>query len=138
MANPNAPTSVNSVTQSYDDNGNLKYNGTSRYAWDFRNRLTSANIGGATTTYAYDHENQRVKMFENGTSTIFANQFYSKQGATTTKYIFANNQLVATVEKTPSTTTIAYIHTDNLSGTSAATNDHGEVIQDTDYYPFGN
>ena len=76
-------------------------------------------------------------MVENGTTTIFANQFYSKQGATTTKYIFANNQLVATVEKTPSTTTIAYIHTDNLSGTSAATNDHGEVIQDTDYYPFG-
>ena len=37
-----------------------------------------------------------------------------------------------------STTTVAYVHTDHLSGSNAITNDDAQVIQVVDYYPYGN
>ena len=35
------------------------------------------------------------------------------------------------------TTTIQYVHTDHLSGSSVISNDSDEVVQVMDYYPFG-
>src|SRR3989344_9219847 len=65
------------------------------------------------------------------------NKLYSTSSATTTKHIYANNMLIATLETAGGTTTIAYIHSDHLGGTSAVTNDHRDLIQVADYYPYG-
>jgi|SRR3989344_2813048 len=65
------------------------------------------------------------------------NKLYSTSSATTTKHIYANGMLIATVETAGATTTIAYIHPDHLGGTSAITNDHRDLLQVADYYPFG-
>ena len=59
-ANPHAPTTVAGATYSYDNNGNLTSDGTYTYTWDYRNRLTAVGNGSGTTTYAYDHEGNRV------------------------------------------------------------------------------
>ena len=98
-ANPHAATTINGVTQTYDNNGNLANAGTSAYLWDWRNRLT-AGSGSATTTFGYDHENQRVwKKVGSNATTTFANKFYNIAGATTTVHLFLpDGSLIATVE----------------------------------------
>lgn len=70
-ANPHAPTSVNGVTYTYDNNGNLSYDGTYTYTWDYQNRLTAVGTGSGTTTYAYDHMGNRVKKVEGGVTTLY-------------------------------------------------------------------
>ena len=60
-ANPHAVTSVGGTTYTYDNNGNVTAIGSLDYAWDWRNRLSSAErSGGGITSYGYDHTGQRV------------------------------------------------------------------------------
>lgn len=61
-ANPHAPTSIGATTYTYDNNGNLTTARQWTYGWDYRNRLTSAGNGLATTTFGYDHNDQRVNI----------------------------------------------------------------------------
>ena len=97
-ANPHAPTSVNGVTQTYDTNGNLTNNGTYTYTWDYRNRLTQSSAS-TTSTYGYDEAGQRVKLVEGSTTTIYPNKLFNTTGTngTSTRSIYANNVLVATL-----------------------------------------
>jgi len=69
------------------------------------NHLTSAGIGSATTTFGYDHENQRVfKKVGSNATTTYVNKFYELQGATSTAYVlFPNGDPIATVEIASST-----------------------------------
>jgi RHS repeat-associated protein len=95
----------------------------------------------ATTTYAYDHTGERVKLTEGSTTTYFPSKLYEQQGTTgtTTKHIFANGVLIATVEKATasSTPTVRYIHTDHLTGSNVVTDASGAQVQALDYYPYG-
>lgn len=99
-ANPHAATTIAGSAHSYDNNGNLISGGGFTYAWDYANRLTSAGSGSATSTYAYDQDGARVKLIESGVATYFPNKLYNvaQNSATTTKSIFAGDQLVATVD----------------------------------------
>jgi YD repeat-containing protein len=47
------------VNYSYDDNGNLTARGSDSFAWDHENRMTSATVGGTTTTFAYNADGLR-------------------------------------------------------------------------------
>lgn len=70
----------------------------------------------------------------------FASEDISTTGATTTKYIFAGDTLVATIEGSGSTTnatTTNVVHTDHLGGTHAVSSATGTVVQALDYYPYG-
>jgi RHS repeat-associated protein len=95
-------TSTSTLT--YDKNGNLTSDGTYTYSWDYRNRLATTTNSG-TSTYAYDQNNNRVKLVENGVTTFSPNTLYNLTSATTTKNIYANGLLLATVEGTASSTT---------------------------------
>ena len=53
------------------------------------------------------------------------------------KQIFANNDLVATIERNGTTTTAHYVHDDHLGGSSVISNSTGNLEQTLDYYPFG-
>lgn len=99
-ANPHAPTSVNGVTHTYDNNGNLTFDGTYTYTWDYQNRLASAGNGTATSTYKYDHMGNRVSVTEGGVTTVYPNRLYNTATSTSavTKSIYAGSELVATVE----------------------------------------
>jgi len=128
---------VNGTSYSYDNNGNLTSDSTWTHTWDYNNRLTQSGGATATTTYAYDHTGQRIKYSDGTTKTYYPNKYFNVNNTTTTDHIFANDVLVATIEKTGQATTTNYIHTDHLAGTGAITDESGEVVQILDYYPFG-
>jgi RHS repeat-associated protein len=94
--------STGTTTLTYDKNGNLTTelgSATTTYSWDYRNRLTQATSSGATSTYAYDDQDNRIVLTEGSVTTFFPNTLYNTvTGATTTKNIYANNLLVATIE----------------------------------------
>jgi len=58
----------------YNDNGSMTDKGSSTYAWDLRNRMASATVGGTTTAYGYDESGQRVsQQTGSGNATYFLN-----------------------------------------------------------------
>jgi len=139
-ANPHAATQIGLSSQTYDNNGNLTSDGTFTYAWDYRNRLTLSGNGTASSTYLYDHEGNRVKLTEGGTTTYYPNRYFSRIGTTgtTTKYIFAGDTLVATIDQLgTSTPVVQYVHTDHLGSTNVTTNSSGGISLVKDYMPFG-
>src|SRR6266851_9064755 len=50
----NRYTAVGAVSPTYDDNSNLKFDGTFTFGYDAENRLTSASGAGNTATYTFD------------------------------------------------------------------------------------
>ncbi|OGW71048.1 MAG: hypothetical protein A2047_03770 [Omnitrophica bacterium GWA2_41_15] len=141
-ANPHAATSIGSMTLNYDRNGNLgtTTQGTTQwlYNWDYKNQLTQAASGTATTTYGYDHNGRRVTMAVNGLSTTtYPTKNYNVQGATTTKHIYAGGELIAEVIGNGNSTSTYIIHTDHLGGVHVVTNASGTAVSTSDYYPYG-
>ncbi|MFA6172021.1 MAG: RHS repeat-associated core domain-containing protein [Patescibacteria group bacterium] len=100
-ANPHAATSINGITNSYDNNGNLTSDSTWTHTWDYNNRLTQSNHGTATSTYSYDQDGNRIKKIETtptaSSTTIYINQYYEVEGQDIRKYIFAGGERVATL-----------------------------------------
>ena len=58
--NANRLATVNAVSYTWDDNGNLLSDGVSTYTYDHANRLRSVTTGGTTYTYAYNGLGDRV------------------------------------------------------------------------------
>ena len=139
-ANPHAATSIGSATQTYDNNGNLTSNGTWNYTWDYRDRMTQSAAGAVTSTYGYDHSTQRVwQRTSTSATTTYPNLYYSvTQGASSTAYIYAGNDLVAFIDTGTTTSATSYVHPDHLGSTHVVTNASGTVAQALDYYPYGN
>jgi RHS repeat-associated protein len=136
--NPHAPTTIGSTNYAYDNNGNVTSAGTWTYAWDFLNRLTSVGSSTATTTNLYDDVGERVKRTVGATSTVFANDWFNKTGATTTIAVsLPDGTQLATIEGNGAATSTYYTHTDHLRGTNVVTNASSTVIQTIDYYPYG-
>ena len=141
-ANPHAVTSIGSMSLSYDRNGNL---GTTTqgltqwlYSWDYKNQITQAASGTATSTFAYDHAGSRVRLATNGAgTTTYPTKNYNVQGATTTKHIYAGNELIAEVIGNGISTSTYIIHTDHLGGVHVVTNASGTAVSTSDYYPYG-
>ena len=79
----NEVTSNSAATFSYDNNGNTVSkalsSGTTQYAWDFENRLSSAVLpsNGGTVAFKYDPFGRRIqKAFTQGTTTTTTNYVY--------------------------------------------------------------
>lgn len=148
-ANPDAVTTIGTQNYTYDNAGDILTSGngsaTTSYTWDYRNRMTDTNnsLGGATTThYAYDSDGQRVQMdVKKGaaatTTTKFFNQYYEVMGATTTMYIYAGGQLLATIEGNGKSTTTAMVHTDHQGSTAVTSSATGTLLTLNSYYPYG-
>ena len=47
------------MSYGYDDNGNLTSRGSDSFSWDAADRLTSATVNSATTTFAYNGDGLR-------------------------------------------------------------------------------
>ena len=66
--NMNAYTSItqgSTVTNSFDANGNMLFDGTRNFTYDIENRLTAVDAG-ATATYTYDALGRRIKKVASG------------------------------------------------------------------------
>ena len=136
-ANPHAATSINGTALSYDNNGNVTSYGSKLYAWDYRNRMTQAGNGTASSTYGYDYGGNRVTLNDTTGTTTFASRLYSVSGATTTKYIYAGSDLISTVDSIGGATSTYIVHPDHLGGTNIVTDKSGNVAETIEYYPFG-
>jgi|CXWK01.1.fsa_nt_gi RHS repeat-associated protein len=167
-ANPHAPTTINSVALTYDSNGNLlSYTGRNN-SWNYRNELVSTT-GTATTTAVYDHVGERIQYTDTSSATLYPNREYDFETVsdTKTKYIYAGDDLVATIEtkpvlesmngyssveleiegqqsssmccqnEIPVSHTIHYVHSDHLAGSNVVTDSSGVLEETMDYYPFG-
>lgn len=137
-ANPHAATSINGVTFSYDNSGNLTGNGTLTNTWNYKDQLTQAVVGSVTSTYVYDHAGNRVSLANGTTTTVYPNKFYNTDGTKKTKQIYAGDTLVATIETVSSTVSPYYNHTNQLGSITAVSNASGTQVETLDYYPFGN
>ncbi|MGE4053278.1 MAG: LamG-like jellyroll fold domain-containing protein [Vicinamibacterales bacterium] len=154
-ANPHAPTGIwdGTATSSivYDRNGNAtQFGTTTAYTWDWRNRMSASGILSATTTYAYDHTEQRRAQRSPSKTFHYPNKYFSieYQGtstatATSTSYIWHGDTLVAYIEQAitdgvaTGTPTTYYVHPDHLGSTNVVTNAAGQAVQVLDYYPYG-
>ena len=106
------PVAGTGAAYTYDTNGNLLSDSTWNYTWDYKNRLGQATNGTATSTYAYDHQGQRVKLDTGTAATLYPNKYYNTSSTSTTKHIF-----------TPSGTLIATVTNDGSGGPSGITVD---------------
>jgi RHS repeat-associated protein len=138
-SNPHALTSIGSTTYTYDNNGNLTgYTGGNSLSWDYKNRMSSLTIGSQSASYGYDHTTQRVLKTVGAVATKYPNTFYETTGATTTKHIYAGDTLIASVNGIgTSTASTTFAHLDHLGSTRAVTGNLGQLLQSTDYHPFG-
>ncbi len=137
FANPNAATAIGSNTQTYDNNGNLTSDGAWAHTWDYRDRLIQSTDGTSTIRYRYDDGVSRIQYFDGQSTTTYLNQYFSYNGATTTKNIYLGSQLIATIIADGHSTTTTYVHPDHLGGTNVVTDQNGTMTQLLDYYPFG-
>jgi RHS repeat-associated protein len=136
-ANPHAATTINSVTYSYDNDGNLTGNGTLSNTWNYKDQLTQAVVGAVTSDYLYDHAGERASL-ANGTVTIaYPNDLYNYDGTKKTKQIYADKDLIATIETVSGTATPYYNHTDHLNSVTTVSDSSGALAETLDYYPFG-
>lgn len=68
----NQYTAVGGASPTYDDNGNLTFDGTFTYAYDSENRLTSIAQGGTpVASYAYDAQGRRKSRTVGSATTIY-------------------------------------------------------------------
>jgi RHS repeat-associated protein len=91
--------------------------------------------GVVTTTYGYDINDERVLMG----STIYPFTLYNTQGSTSTitKHIFANGEPVADIQGSGASTSVYYLHGDNLNSVNVISNSSANVDQVYSYYPYG-
>src|SRR3989344_1195892 len=99
--------------------------------------MTRATVNGVPTTFGYDYAGNRVRVSTGSATTTYPNTLFNISGATTTKHIFVNGELVAKIIGNGVSTSTYAVHTDHLMGTSVITNASGTVVETTDYYPFG-
>ena len=155
MANPHAATSVGAVNMTYDPDGNLitRSDGFT-HTWDYNDRLTKVvmpgqqgfgfslmALGGAPAqtnmTYGYDPSGQRIWMKPKSTATTTYPSIYFNTDLTTQRdHIFANGVPVATVEAS-STTQIFWNSQDQLQSTAVVTNSSAQIVEQPEYYAFG-
>ncbi|MBI4118587.1 MAG: VCBS repeat-containing protein [Parcubacteria group bacterium] len=137
-ANPHAATSIGGVSVTYDNNGNVIFFGSDIYGWNYRDRMASSTVGGITTFYGYDFQNDRVTKGNGTATTTYVGSYYTVASATTTKHIFdTSGTLLATVEGNGTATSTNFSHADHLNSTTITTDEDGDVTQALDYYPYG-
>ncbi len=131
----NGSTTLN---YSYDNNGNVLNDGVYAYQYDAENRVVSVN-SGATATYAYNQNNQRVKKVIGATTTHYVwegsnvlAEHNGSTGALMTNYTYAGSRMI---NKTTSGTT-SYFLNDRLSA-RVVLNTSGTVVGRQATLPFG-
>jgi RHS repeat-associated protein len=130
-------TLAGGVSYGYDNNGNQTSRGSDSFTWDHENRLTSANIGGASSSYVYNSDGLRTSR---------------TRGAVTTNYIWDVNRGVPVIlqdddytyvyglgliSMTDSSGNQTYRMTDGLGSTVGLCDGSGTALDTYVYDAFG-
>ncbi len=135
--------SAGPATYTYDANGNMltrtNSSGTTNYAWDFENRLTSVTPpGGTSVTFKYDPQGRRIQ--KSGSVYLYdgANliQESDSSGSLVARYIqgLSVDQPLAAYRGSAS----EFYETDGLGSISSLTTTSGTVNQSYVFDSFGN
>jgi RHS repeat-associated protein len=85
---PHAVTQAGSNNYTYDLNGNMETGAGRTIVNNYDNKPSSITIGGATTSFVYNYQGQRVKKIVGGTPTVYIGKLYECTSGTCTKYVF--------------------------------------------------
>lgn len=112
--------------------------GATVYVDHIRFEGQTAGAAATSTRYLYDHTGARTAYFDGTATTTYANMYYEKNGATSTKHVFSPaGELLASIEGTGGSAQVKTVHTDHLGGTNVVTNRGGQIEQTLAYYPYG-
>ena len=126
----------------YDLQGNVDNKNGTLYSFDFGNRLRSA----AGNSYRYDAHGRRVKTSSAAGDVYFvygqSGQLYwtrDQRDQQRRRFIYLGGSLIAEHTRPigATTETVTYQHTDALGSPVARTNQAGQVIERSEYEPYG-
>jgi len=129
----------------YDVQGNLSLKNNTTYVFDYGNRLRSTS-GGAASSYVYDGNGRRVRDFTSASKYSLYNQAgqlaFTSDFRTTeyANYIYLGGSLIATrtwPHGSGGTVTTRYQHTDALGSPVVVTDANRNVVERSDYEPYG-
>lgn len=142
--NLNQTTSRNGVALAWSSNGNLLSHGSTTYEWTYGNRLVRVLKPGSTTEYAYDSQDRRTVVIEDGvmTRTVWSGTDevgeYDLAGGLKRRFIpdgsGAMDARLATVNPD---NTIFWHHTDHQGSVIGTSNGAGQAVGLTNYSPHG-
>ncbi|MDH7486114.1 MAG: RHS repeat-associated core domain-containing protein [Anaerolineae bacterium] len=135
LSKPHAVVTAGANTYCYDRNGNMvrrNVGTTYNLTYDAENRLTGVS-GGASASFVYDGDGNRVKATFNGTTTVYIGDYYEQTGSTIKKYYYANGQRVAMRVGS----TLYWLLTDHLGSTAITANSSGSRVAELRYKAWG-
>jgi RHS repeat-associated protein len=126
-----------SVADTVNANGNPTGRGSDSFAYDQANRLTSATVGGTTSTYVYDGDGKRVSQTVGGTTTSYVYDVNTALPVVLTdgtlKYVYGNGLAYAV----DGSGNVQVYHTDGLGSVRAITDANGNVTRTYQTDEFG-
>ncbi len=148
----NELTSTPAVSYTYDKNGNMLTKalsgGTTQYAWDFENRLSSVVLPGTggTVAFKYDPFGRRIqKAFTQGSTTTTTNYVYD--GANSVEEVDQNAAVLARYTQGAGideplaqvrSGMTSYYEQDGLGSVTSLSNSTGSLANTYVYDSFGN
>jgi RHS repeat-associated protein len=134
--------SVNGVTYTWDNNGNLTSDGQRNYGYDSANRLTSITDATNTTSFGYNGLGNRVQETVNGETLTFAIDFNTgltqvlqekdSTEAVKNTYLYGNGRIMQ-----QSASDSAYFLGDALGSVRQLVNGGGAITLAKEYEPYG-
>jgi len=111
---------------------------TYTFAYDVENRLVSGAKNSATlASYTYDGNGARVKVIENGVTTVYIGDYYEWRSDSTTttqvKYYYAGGTRVAM----RTNDVLTWLLGDHLGSTTITANENGTLASEQTYTAWG-
>jgi RHS repeat-associated protein len=138
-------TSRNGQPLVYDAKGNLAQDDQgSTFAWDFENRMGSANVGGNPAQYTYDALFRRVSKTVGGQTTVYVYDGWraiaeyaggASPASPERNFVFGAALDEVLVMATGGHT--YYYHDDDLLSVQAITDETGALVETYRYDPYG-
>ncbi len=117
----------------YDENGNMKGDGTRLFTWDAENRLTSIKKGEQTTTFAYNADGDRIRKSSSQGITKYFGARVKWVDDRLIKYYYAGSVLIAKQDDTGK----YWYHSDHLGSIRLMSDEQGQKVNHYDYSAFG-
>ena len=146
--NSNELTATPNRAYTYDYNGNTltktDSNGTTTYAWDFQNRLTSVTLPGTggTVSFKYDPFGRRTYKSSPGTIQMFfydgANLVEETDSAGAPIASYVQGAAVDEPLAMSRAATTSYYQADGLGSITSLSNTSGTIVQTYAFDSFGN
>lgn len=132
---PHAVLSAGSSTYSYDANGNqyaqtVAGSAVRTIAYDFEDRPVSVTSGGATVSYLYGPDGERLKKLAGSSTTLYLGSDIERDPSGAWNYYLTPDVKLSGATRT-------WLHRDNLASVRAVTSSAGAANRVSVYKPYG-